>query len=102
MYVLQAGVYDKYQNAIKKRDTIDGVIYKYNNQFLVLKGASLTEEGINKISKCLPEKYFKKKLMVASNDVSKIRKYQDILSVTEDYESILYINKRILTLIEDK
>ena len=101
MYVLQAGVYDKYQNAVKKRDSVEGIIYKYNNQYLVLKGVSLTENGINKISGCLSQKYYKKRLNVVSNDVSKIRKYQSILDVTTDEDSILYLNKKILALVGD-
>ena len=61
----------------------------------------MTENGINKISGCLSQKYYKKRLNVVSNDVSKIRKYQSILDVTTDEDSILYLNKKILALVGD-
>ena len=102
VFVLQAGVFENYQNAQKKSKLTGGSIYKDNNNYLVLNGASISESGIDKISSCLKEKYYKKRITINSSNKDKISKYETILNKTTDEEAILYINKQIMGLVTEK
>jgi len=100
VYILQAGVYVNYQNALNAKAKLEGsIIYQDNNLYRVLVGASTKEENLLKIETALQEKnirYYKKEIQVLEKEGDLFSKYNVMLEKAENKETILLLNQKIL------
>jgi len=99
IYVLQTGVFENYENALEQQKQLkDAVIIKNENEYRVLVGASKSEIGLQKIENILKEKeipYYKKKIAI-QDEKDIVTKYNLLLDKTDDADSILLLNRKIL------
>jgi len=103
MYVLQTGVYNNYENALKEQQKVEGsVIYQDGSYYRVLVGASKKESGLEKIENLLKEAgihYYKKEISFFESKES-FEDYNLMLEKVETKETILLLNKKILEQME--
>ena len=99
LYVLQTGVFTSLNNAIEEQKKIsNSIIYKDQDQYRVLVGASSSEYGLEKIEHILQEEeihYYKKKLSITDQNEF-LLKYNLMLEKTNDKDSIKLLNQKIL------
>jgi len=103
LYVLQTGVYNNYENALKEQQKVEGsVIYQDGSYYRVLVGASKKESGLEKIENLLKEAgihYYKKEISFFESKES-FEDYNLMLEKVETKETILLLNKKILEQME--
>ena len=101
--VLQIGVYESLENALKAKEQVkDAIVYEDENVYRVLVGAATTSEALTKIETALQEEniaYYKKELQVKENE-ELFTKYNELLEATSEQEIVLFLNHRILERME--
>lgn len=101
--VLQIGVYESLENALKAKEQVkDAIVYEDENVYRVLVGAATTSEALTKIETALQEEniaYYKKELQVKENE-ELFTKYNELLEATSEQETVLFLNHRILERME--
>lgn len=100
VYVLQTGAYKSYENALEKQSSIENsILYKENDTYLVLVGASTSENSLSKIAGFLQEEnvdYYKKTITIFESDMELFQKYNFMLEKAEKKETVLLLNQKIL------
>ena len=103
LQVLQIGVYESLENALKAKEQVkDAIVYEDENVYRVLVGAATTSEALTKIETALQEEniaYYKKELQVKENE-ELFTKYNELLEATSEQETVLFLNHRILERME--
>lgn len=100
MYILQTGVFKDFENAKEEQAKIkNSVIYKDNDIYRVLVGASTNETSLMKVEEYLKEEqihYYKKEIEIYENNIDLFSKYNVMLEKAEEKETILLLNQKIL------
>lgn len=100
LIVLQTGVYENKENALREKNNLENAIIYYDGiYYRVIVGASTNEAGLEKIENILDAKnikYYKKNMQILEEEKDIFNKYNMLLEKASNEETIILLNQKIL------
>ncbi len=100
MYILQIGAFEAKENAFQKQTEYpNSIIYKDNDLYRVIIGASTDQEALEKMKDLVKNEqinFYQKQIQISSENEKLLQDYNLLLKNATDEDTIRLLNQKIL------